>query len=76
MQNKFLLFSTDGCHLCELAQSVLQNAGIVDYQIVDIATDDGLFSQYGTSIPVLKREDNNAELNWPFNIKEVMEFVN
>ncbi|MDR9828680.1 glutaredoxin family protein [Vibrio sp. FNV 38] len=60
------LFSTEGCHLCELAFSLLEQAGVAEQvNIVDIAFDDALFVRYGVTIPVLNF--NNNELNWPFD---------
>ena len=40
-------------------------------EIIDIAEDEALLAQYGTRIPVLHRQDTKAELNWPFNAKDV-----
>jgi hypothetical protein len=34
---------------------------------IDIADDDSLFQRYGLTIPVLRRTDSEAELNWPFD---------
>ncbi|MGL6260483.1 glutaredoxin family protein [Vibrio sp. WXL103] len=63
---KITLFSTEGCHLCEQAFSLLQQVGVAnEVDIVDIAFDDQLFARYGVTIPVLNF--NNNELNWPFD---------
>lgn len=60
------LFSTEGCHLCEQAFSLLEQVGLgKQVDIVDIAFDDELLSRYGVTIPVLNF--NNNELNWPFD---------
>ncbi|WCE31090.1 glutaredoxin family protein [Vibrio sp. SCSIO 43137] len=66
--NKVILYSTDGCHLCELASEQLNACG-VSYQLVDIAFDDTLFERYGVTIPVVKF--NESELNWPFQIEQL-----
>ena len=42
---------------------------------VEIAEDDGLLERYGTRIPVLRREDSGAELDWPFSTDEVDRFL-
>ncbi|WP_194089238.1 glutaredoxin family protein [Vibrio hibernica] len=48
------LYSTSGCHLCEMAFSQLQQLNLGDkVDVVDIAFDDELFSSYGVTIPVL-----------------------
>lgn len=60
------LYSTDGCHLCEMALELLSNLDIQHLvDVVDIAFDDQLFHRYGVTIPVLRYTD--AELNWPFD---------
>lgn len=51
------LFSTSGCHLCEIAEALLQQHrqrdGSITWTVVDIADDDKLFERYGWLIPVL-----------------------
>ena len=45
---------------------------------VDIATDDKLIEQYGTSIPVLVKIDKKGrqiELFWPFDKNKVSQFL-
>ncbi len=72
---KLLLYGTEFCHLCEQAEAVLHAAGVsVDH--VDIAEDDALLEKYGTRIPVVLREDNGAELGWPFDEAAVRRFIN
>ena len=70
----FTLLGTEHCHLCEEAESILQQAGL-SYACVDIADDDNLMNAYGVSIPVLRRTDTGNELNWPFNLSEVLAFA-
>ncbi|MBT2294412.1 MULTISPECIES: glutaredoxin family protein [Pseudomonas] len=63
------LFGTVGCHLCEVAESVLMS--FVEHgllvELVDIAESEDLSERYGLRIPVLRRVDNGAELDWPFD---------
>ncbi|MGF1726401.1 glutaredoxin family protein [Photobacterium nomapromontoriensis] len=48
------LYSTEGCHLCEQAYSLLVQAGVKEHvQVIDISFDDVLFSRYGVTIPVV-----------------------
>lgn len=71
------LFSTVGCHLCELAfEQVknLPNADQINLQIVEIGDDNGLVEQYGIRIPVLKFPDN-SELNWPFEQHDILQKI-
>ena len=70
---KVILYSTVGCHLCELAKQVLLPL-VIQYQFrlveVDIANDDVLVSRYGVRIPVLGSPASERELNWPFSVKD------
>ncbi|MFM2589922.1 glutaredoxin family protein [Vibrio sp. TBV020] len=64
------LYSTEGCHLCEMAYQLTQQLNVSDQvTIVDIAFDDELFSRYGVTIPVLNYQGN--ELNWPFDLEQL-----
>ncbi|MCG6233232.1 MULTISPECIES: glutaredoxin family protein [Vibrio] len=68
------LYSTEGCHLCEMAYDLLKQVQLTQQvNIVDIAFDDVLFSRYGVTIPVLSYQ--NSELNWPFDINELTQWL-
>lgn len=73
-----ILYSTLGCHLCEDAKTlswpVLQHFG---YRIreIDIADNEQLMERYGVRIPVVRREDNTAELGWPFTQEQLAELL-
>ena len=68
-----ILYSTGACHLCEQALALTTPLLGDDWELreVDIADDDGLMARYGLTIPVLRREDSGAELNWPFGPEQV-----
>ncbi len=72
------LYSTSACHLCELAEAMLQawqsGGGALSYSVVDIADSDALFERYGLRIPVLRHADGR-ELNWPFQPQELALFL-
>jgi hypothetical protein len=74
----FKLYGTSACHLCELAQAmVASQQGLLDNIEVmeeDIAGSDALFERYGIRIPVLRHPDQR-ELNWPFSIEQLEEFL-
>jgi hypothetical protein len=77
MSKQLILYSISHCHLCELAHVlIMQGADFIDVNLVDIADDEGLLAEYGLRIPVLKRIDTDAELNWPFNLDEITAFLN
>ncbi|OYQ23529.1 glutaredoxin [Pseudomonas mandelii] len=71
------LFGTLGCHLCEVAEAMLME--FVEHgllvELVDIAESEDWVENYGLRIPVLKRIDSGAELDWPFNADEVVAFL-
>ncbi|MDU9390291.1 glutaredoxin family protein [Pseudomonas japonica] len=71
------LFGTLGCHLCEVAEALLMP--LVEHgllvELVDIAEDQTMVERYGLRIPVLRRCDSGAELNWPFDADQVVAFL-
>lgn len=71
------LFGTLGCHLCELAEGVLMP--LVEHglrvELVDIAQNESWLEAYSLRIPVLRRIDTGAELNWPFDAEQVVAFL-
>ena len=74
MLHVLTLYSTDGCHLCEMAFDLVGKIGLAEHtHIVDIAFDDVLFSRYGVTIPVLKYQD--SELNWPFDLEPLKHWL-
>lgn len=69
------LYSTSHCHLCDDAVAILNKLGINTYTIVEISESEPLLLCYGIKIPVLRREDNGSELNWPFNAQDIVLFL-
>ena len=71
------LYGTLGCHLCENAESEIMP--LVEHglmvELVDIADSEALFESYGLRIPVLRRVDTGAELDWPFDSGQVVAFL-
>ena len=43
--------------------------------LVDIAECEGQVQTYGLRIPVLRRVDTGAELDWPFETEQVVSFL-
>lgn len=77
MIKSLILYSTEGCHLCESAERLLRSMPELrrtTVDVVDIVNDDALFSRYGTMIPVVATVAG-AELAWPFNADDVMRLV-
>ncbi|CRM21322.1 glutaredoxin family protein [Pseudomonas sp. 58 R 3] len=71
------LFGTLGCHLCELAEAEIMP--LVEHgllvELVDITDPADLTDVYGLRIPVLRRLDTAAELDWPFETEQVVNFL-
>lgn len=44
-------------------------------ELVDITDPDDLIEVYGLRIPVLRRADTGAELDWPFETEQVVNFL-
>tara|TARA_R110001583_G_scaffold108231_1_gene256938 strand:+ start:586 stop:879 length:294 start_codon:yes stop_codon:yes gene_type:complete len=82
-----LLLSTQACHLCELAQSVLQQvfsqqdilalSEKTDLKIYlqDIIDQPLWLDQYAEKIPVLLDESSSLTLEWPFDTSEAAKWL-
>ncbi|MFL7962884.1 Glutaredoxin-like domain [Pseudomonas sp. NFIX10] len=71
------LFGTLGCHLCEVAEGVLMpfvEHGLL-VELVDISERQAWVDDYGLRIPVLRRLDTGAELDWPFEAEQIVTFL-
>ncbi len=80
MNHTVTLFGTLGCHLCDQAREMIEflnENGVTDIALteVDIIEDDGLYERYGLRIPVLRRQSDGGELDWPFEPTTIMQFV-
>lgn len=82
-----LLLSTQACHLCELAQGVLQQAfsqpdvlvlsqqAELQIYLQDIIDQPIWLEQYGEKIPVLLDESSNLTLEWPFDVSAAVAWL-
>jgi thiol-disulfide isomerase/thioredoxin len=74
------LFTGPHCELCDHAMDVYEQlspslrAGI-KLQTKNIREETELYHLYAVRIPVIKREDSQAELGWPFDISMLEQFV-
>jgi len=71
------LFGTLGCHLCEVAEAELMpfvEHGLL-VELVDISEREDWVEDYGLRIPVLRRLDTGAELDWPFEAEQIVTFL-
>ena len=72
---RLTLIQKDDCALCDLAWECLAAAGVADFDPLWIDGDPGLQARYGDRIPVLRREDSGAELDWPFDAGALRAFL-
>ena len=74
---RYTLYGTSACHLCELAEEMLQPLCAAlpgfGYARVDISDSDDLFLRYGVRIPVLA-DSRGRELDWPFSPEQLRAF--
>ncbi|ORU92468.1 MAG: hypothetical protein A6F70_02825 [Cycloclasticus sp. symbiont of Bathymodiolus heckerae] len=73
-------YTTDGCHLCEEAKSLVQqllaqNPECYQIDMVDIASSDELIQDYGIRIPVIKKSAGNDDLGWPFDYASLLVYL-
>ena len=72
----WVLYHTDGCHLCEQAEQLITEVlnDNSELLLIDIMTDEQLIAEYQITIPVLKSEQGE-QLFWPFILNSVREFL-
>ena len=69
LKNHYILYGTANCHLCEDAIGLIKLSEFgIDLAVIDIAENEALYARYALSIPVLKCQKTEHELNWPFNL--------
>jgi len=76
--NTIMFFTTEGCHLCELAREMLESLGESEKFVVetqDISEAEVLVEKYGLLIPVLMDKGTRKELRWPFDSHDIAEWI-
>jgi hypothetical protein len=74
IRSPLILLGTQGCHLCDKAEGLLQQAAAarsLHWEYRDIALDEALVSRYGERIPVLLLPDGQ-EMGWPFSLLDIL----
>jgi hypothetical protein len=69
------LYQRDDCHLCDLALEVLAQARVPVLESVFIDGDAALELRYGERVPVLRDEERNVELDWPFDVARLRRWL-
>lgn len=76
--SQFYLLSKANCPLCTQAEQLLTSIMETDDEpllVIDIATRDELQEEYGWLVPVVIRTKGDAELRWPFDAHQLLEFI-
>lgn len=78
--NIITLYGTEDCHLCEEAMAVIYPVLDRDKYhlvVVDIARPEhqALFESYALRIPVIKRQDRDDDLGWPFDTQQLVAYL-
>ena len=76
---RLLLFGTSGCHLCDLAEALIEESIGNDPRIlietIDIAESEQWQKPYAQLIPVLFHPETQQELRWPFELHQIKQFI-
>jgi glutaredoxin len=73
-----ILYTTQGCHLCEIALQLIQRTLAREnfrLEEVEISNSERLVDDYGIRIPVLADPESRAELGWPFDAQQLLNYV-
>ncbi len=72
---RLTLFQRDDCHLCDQALEVMAAARAPDFRSLWVDDDPHLEARYGTRVPVLRDEESERELDWPFDVTALRGFL-
>jgi len=74
---KYAFYTTEGCHLCEQAWELVSAQGLMNKMTqVEIIHDEADIARYGIRIPVIKNNETDKEIGWPFDSIELADFIN
>ncbi len=71
-------FTTEGCHLCEEAEKILQlliSEKHVSVEVIDISSSEELVELYGIRLPVVRNASLNKEVGWPFAYEQLLTLI-
>ena len=72
------LYTTLGCHLCEQALAIVHPLVVekgIELKLVEISESEALVEKYGIRIPVIRLEEREEELGWPFDEAAAEEYL-
>lgn len=75
--DKWWLFGTSGCHLCDIAEQIISQFQAVQpiiYENIDIADfDEALMMEFANAIPVILTP--SKRLNYPFSVMDLQQLL-
>jgi hypothetical protein len=72
---RYILFQRDDCGVCDDALHILATARAPAFESRWIDGDPRLEERYGVRVPVLRDNDADRELEWPFDAQSARAFV-
>ena len=76
--DSLILYSTLGCHLCDQAKTIIWpilEQHSLKLAEVDIADSAELMQRYAVTIPVVRLDNRQEELHWPFSAAELEAYL-
>jgi len=73
--HRWVLFQRDDCCLCDQALTLLATVRVPEFESVFIDDDNGLQVRYGARVPVFRDTRTGMELDWPFDVGRLREFL-
>ena len=73
-----ILYTTEACHLCELAvDQIEQSESFEQIRLteIDINSDMALLKKFATRVPVVTVAGSSSYLFWPFDHYEVSQWI-
>ncbi|MCH8502614.1 MAG: glutaredoxin family protein [Aliidiomarina sp.] len=74
----FFLLTKPHCPLCTQAIQLIHQSPLaepIELGVVDISDEPELIEEYATLVPVLIRGRDDAEMKWPFDPAQLLEFL-
>lgn len=78
MSKKLYLYTTAGCHLCDMALAIVHPVTQqldIELELVEISDEEALVERYGIRIPVIRLEDREEDLGWPFDEPQARNYL-
>ncbi|MEO7936957.1 MAG: glutaredoxin family protein [Dokdonella sp.] len=74
-ESPWILYQRDDCQLCDEAVAILAHANAPDFKSIWIDDNAALEARYGDRVPVLRDSESGREMEWPFDVQRVSQFL-